>query len=53
MGCHNYLFVAVGELEEVEIASSARLRHAEERDDAEGESARAQAQRTGDALWID
>ena len=53
MGCHNYLFVAAGELEEVEIASSVRSRHAEEQDDAGEESAQAQAQRTGDALWID
>jgi len=53
MGCHNYLFVAAGELEEVEIASSARLRHAEEQDDGGGGSAQAQAQRTGDALWTD
>jgi hypothetical protein len=53
MGYHSCLFVAAGELEEAEIASSAQLRHAEEQDDGGGESAQAQAQRTGDALWID
>ena len=53
MGYHSYLFVAAGELEEAEIASSAQSRHAEEQDDGGGESAQAQAQRTGDALWID
>jgi hypothetical protein len=52
MGYHNYLFVAAGEPEEAEIASSVQSRHAEEQGDEGGESAQARAQRTGDALWI-
>jgi hypothetical protein len=53
MDCHNYLSVAVEELEEVEIASSGRSRHAEGQDDAVEGSAQAQAQMAGAALWLD
>ena len=37
----------------MEIASSAQSRHAEGQDDVAGESAQAQAQRAGAALWTD
>jgi hypothetical protein len=53
MGCHNYLSAAVEELEEVEIASSGRSRHAEGQDDAVEGNALVQAQRAGAALWTD
>jgi hypothetical protein len=53
MDSHSYWSVAAGELEEGEIASSARSRHVEGQDDAAGGSAQAEAQRTGAALWTD